>query len=271
MRHPRYRLTVEYDGSDFFGWQWQPHRRTVQGAMEAALKKLFGTDIRITGAGRTDTGVHALGQVAHFDAPGRFSPETICNALNASLPADIRIRDVSEAAPDFHARYSACWRWYRYRIFMQPHALERQYGWRCKFQLNADLLQEAASHLTGENDFTAFASSEQDPHSASEAENCKCFIYAAGWAACGDEWRFHIVGNRFLRHLVRCLVGAMMDVARGRFKVEEFLEFLHGARKCNDIFCAPAQGLCLMRVGYAPYPALEKDSSDQQAFPFVHI
>jgi tRNA pseudouridine38-40 synthase len=260
----RYRLTVEYDGSDFCGWQFQPELRTVQGVLETALKTIFQQDLRVYGSGRTDTGVHALGQIAHFEAPARFETRKLQLALNANLPPEVRVYDLLETAPDFHARYSARWRWYQYRIFTRPRALERQFGWYLKYSLNADILQESARLLIGDYDFTAFSSI--DPQAAEDKHGGNCLVYAAGWELLPDEFRFHIVANRFLRHMVRGLVGTMVDAARGRFDLAEISTLLQG-QKLLPLFNVPGRGLCLMQVGYGEYPFRETDSKDKLALP----
>lgn len=265
----RYRATVEYDGAEYCGFQWQPNAPTIQGAIETALKKLFDQDIRVSAAGRTDSGVHALGQVIHFDAPDKFSPAQLEQALNGNVPFDIRVCEVRTAPPDFHARYSACWRGYCYRLFTRLRAVERQYGWKPKRLQNAHLLPELAGYLSGEHDFSAFCSAEADLSADVNQHGHCCVIYAAGWVEAEGEWRFHIVANRFLRHMVRYLVGAMVDTCRGRFTPDQFREFLRQAKKSHDILSAPAHGLCLMRVGYAPYPDMEIDGGKNQAFPYV--
>ncbi len=262
----RYRLNIEYDGTASLGWQWQPQCRTVQGVIEAALLQLFGSEIRIYGAGRTDTGVHALGQVAHFEAPAKFTPERLAIALNGTLPPDVRVQKAQIVQSDFHARYSARWRWYRYRLFLQPHTLERYLGWHPKFHLKADLLQHSAAYLLGEHHFRAFSGAEQDLPQGGGRQNFKCRIYAAGWELRADEWRFHIVADRFLRHMVRRLVGTMTDVARGRFTVDYFRDLLDSQKTAN-LYAAPAAGLCLMQVGYGAYPYLDMDLSERVKIP----
>jgi tRNA pseudouridine38-40 synthase len=252
MLDQRYRFNVEYDGTEFAGWQWQPGVRTVQEILETALERIFGHLIRVNGAGRTDAGVHALGQTAHFDAPPKLDPSKLQLALNGQLPQDVRIFNIQKAAADFHSRHLAKWRWYRYRVFKRPRAVERQLGWFPKYRLRSEVLQQAAHYLIGAHDFTSFSCcrvGEGDiRHGAS------CIVYAAGWELSPEEWRFHIVANRFVRHMVRGLVGAMVDVGRDRFDLGEFTGLLDNPRKPNLIYNAPARGLCLMQVGYEDYP-----------------
>lgn len=258
----RYRLLVEYDGGEFYGWQYQVDRRTVQGVLEAALESLYGHPVRIQGAGRTDAGVHALGQVAHFDAPARFSEDTIRNALNYYLPDDVRIQKAAAVSTEFHARFHARWRWYRYRIFLEDKAVERQYGWRLRFPFDEVKLQFTADRIVGAHDFVCFAASDHN------VKDHHCRVFAAKWLQKGTEWHFHIIADRFLRHMVRRLTGTMLDVARGRFSQQDFERFLESGRKFSNLFTIPPQGLCLWRVGYGDFPYLEQNSEDVPNFPF---
>ncbi len=265
----RYRATVEYDGTGYHGWQLQPGLMTIQAAIEACLMRLYGVSIRVTGAGRTDAGVHALGQVIHFDAFEKFEPDKLLAALNGTLPQDVKVRDVQRVSNAFHARFSACWRYYRYRIFRRERALERMYGWHPRYRVESEILHRMAAHLTGEHDFSAFSSPEMDGMEMDEINGRNCRIFAAGWEQTDEEIRFHIVGNRFLRHMVRGLVGAMVDVARGRFSYEDFETMLAIPRKVDEVFNAPPRGLCLMNVGYASFPRLEPDSEAELALPIA--
>ncbi len=258
----RYKLIIEYDGSEFNGWQVQPSGRTVQGVIEEALSRVYSVPVRVQGSGRTDSGVHALGQVAHYDAPQDVDINNIARALNHFLPPDIRIHEACLSSPDFHARFSARWRWYRYRVFLQVHAVERDYGWWPQFDFNFKLLRECAAALPGEHDFGSFA--QYDP----ELNNYRCKVWAAVWSSHGEELHFHIAANRFLRHMVRSLVGTMLDVARKRFSVDDFKKMLHNPDKNHSVYTAPASGLCLMRVGYGDFPALDENSQVMETFPF---
>ncbi|TKJ40257.1 tRNA pseudouridine(38-40) synthase TruA [candidate division LCP-89 bacterium B3_LCP] len=258
----RYRITLEYDGSDFFGWQIQPEQRTVQGQLEDALARLYGGRIQVYGSGRTDTGVHASGMVAHFDSPHKYTQEVILKAVNANLPPDVRITEIEPVSPDFHARFSARWRWYRYRLSRKYSPLGRQYRWTPDFQLDDELLKQAADLFIGEHDFTAF--SKADP----AIDDHRCCVHAAEWLCLDDEWKFHIVANRFLRHMVRQIVGSICDVARGKYSSDQISEALASKRKILNVYTAPAHGLCLMKVGYGTFPYLDKDCNVIQNFPF---
>ncbi|MFH1861741.1 MAG: tRNA pseudouridine(38-40) synthase TruA [bacterium] len=262
----RYRMIVEYDGTDFHGWQLQNDLRTVQSEIERSLQRLFQREIRTYAAGRTDSGVHALGQVVHFDAEAKFAEETVRKALNSFLPVDVRIVSVLRAAPDFHARYSAKWRWYRYHIFHHPKAVERQYGWWIKHALNLTVLQRAASQLKGELDFASFVKIEREAVDDTKSSTL-CRVYAAIWEQTDMELRFHIIANRFLRHMVRRLVGMMVEVARGRFTMEHFEDLLLNPRSDAGVLTAAAHGLCLMAVGFTDFSQPDQDDVALRQFP----
>ena len=258
----RYLVKLEYDGSEFVGWQIQPEGRTVQSVLEDALERLYSEVVRVTASGRTDSGVHAAGQVVHFNAADRFSSVELRRALNHFLPEDVKVLDVKPVADDFHARFDARWRWYRYRVFQQERAIERKYGWHPRFQFDPEILKRCAAEVAGEHDFTPFV--RKDP----ELDHYRCSIQAAHWLQSGDEWQFHIVANRFLRHMVRSLVGTMLDVSRGRFSVDEFIEIIHQSSEDQSLYTAPSAGLCLMRVGYGDFPFTDADNRNTQSFPF---
>jgi len=258
----RYRVKLEYDGSEFVGWQIQPEGLTVQSVLEEALERLYLKPVRVTASGRTDSGVHAAGQIVHFDTADRFSSVELQRALNHFLPEDVRVLEARSVSDDFHARFDARWRWYRYRIFQHERAIERKYGWHPRFQFDPGILKRCAAELAGEHDFTPFV--RKDP----ELDHYRCSVYSDHWLQSGDEWQFHIVANRFLRHMVRSLVGTMLDVARGRFSVDEFIELLHSQSEEQSLYTAPAAGLCLMCVGYGDFPLTDTDNKKTQSFPF---
>jgi tRNA pseudouridine38-40 synthase len=251
----RVRIDLEYDGSGFSGWQLQPGRATVQGALEQALSTLFaGRAIRVHGAGRTDAGVHATGQVAHVSLPdARHSPERLRHSLNALTPDALVVHSVTAVAATFDARRSACWRAYRYRLSTRPRACGRQYVWFLPGPLSFRLLQRCAEALPGSHSFTSFCVA------TSAGRGTQCRILEARWRRRGSEWHFDIRGNRFVHGMVRSLVGTMVRVAEGRLTVEDFgLLLSHPARgRCAPP--APAHGLTLVRVAYAgeAQPALD--------------
>ena len=245
----RIRLTLHYDGGAFFGWQFQPHHRTVQGEIERVLIRLFGAPARIVGAGRTDRGVHATGQVAAVDAPGRWSPPELRRALNALLPADIWVADAAPAADNFHPRYDALSRSYVYRLGWMPESnspFHRRWCWPLREQPDGARLEEGAAELPGEHSFAAFAKSGQ------EERGDRCTVSEAVWKAwppLGLE--FHITANRFLHHMVRYLVGTLVDVGVGHRPATDIRELLRGAgARLTTSPPAPPQGLFLSAVRY---------------------
>ncbi|MBF0627309.1 MAG: tRNA pseudouridine(38-40) synthase TruA [Magnetococcales bacterium] len=243
----RYRLTLEYDGSRFSGWQRQaPGVVTVQGVVEQALERLCGHPVLLVGAGRTDTGVHAKGQVAHFDTTCARAPEVFVRALNVLTPPDVTVLDAAEVSAGFNARRAA-WREYLYRIFARraAPALERARVWHHPGRLDLEAMNQAAQRLVGKHDFSAF-----------RAANCQSLtpvreVSLAELRVVGDEIHFVIRANAFLYHMVRNIVGSLVVTGRGRWSPERFDEVFHSLDRKQAGPMAPAQGLYLMRVHYA--------------------
>ena len=238
------RLTMEYDGSGFDGWQIQAHGRTVQGETARALESLFQEPIIPVGSGRTDAGTHAIGQVAHFHTHSLYPTERILRALNSLLPPDIAIRQVADAPADFHARYSARSKRYRYRIAPAKSALKRHHVWSFYPPLDLHALIAAARFLPGNHNFSAFC--KQDPL----PDRFTCHIIDAVWTLQDNELVFEIEANRFLRHMVRILVGTFSDIGRGRQSPNHLAGLLRGRPRADAGPTAPAQGLCLLWVNY---------------------
>ncbi len=236
-------MVIEYDGTDFAGWQLQPGLRTVQGEIETALRTILQEEIRVTGAGRTDAGVHAEGQVAHFDASKIPSGINWYKALNTVLPKDMVVREVSQAHADFNARHSAKSRSYQYRIHLGNTALERWYSWPVYSELDFNLLQDCSELLPGRHDFSAFCSNE-------ERDQRESIVFEAGWEKEGNFLFFDITASRFLRGMVRMLVGSMVEVARGFMPMDIFRELLHNPAGKKGGPLAPPLGLFLTRIGY---------------------
>ena len=244
----RIALGIEYDGAAFHGFQRQANAPSVQEALETALSTVAAQPVRVTAAGRTDAGVHATGQVVSLTAPSRWAPERLRRALNAVLPRDIWVASAAAANADFHARYDARARGYVYRVGTSPLA-RSPFLWRrcwplCE-ALDRDALDAAAARLQGEHSFRAFARSGQ-PHRGD-----RCVVHLAEWR----EWqpaglRFRVVANRFLHHMVRYLVGTMVDVARGRRGTDEVAGLLEGVAGLGTSPPAPPGGLYLTDVYY---------------------
>ena len=252
----RFRLTLHYDGSYLMGWQLQPRGRTVQGEIEGALKKITGKRYPVIGSGRTDSGVHATGQVAAVTLPSRWDVPELHRALNALLPSDIWVRSVEIVPEHFHPRFHAVARSYRYQVGLVPESaspFQRPWCWPLVQDLDMDLLQKAAALLPGEHSFRAFAKAGQEHR----GEVCK--VTEAGWVRWGEVGvAFTITANRFLHHMVRYLVGTMVDVGLGRRPLDEMTELL-SERGTDKVMSPPAppEGLFLARVHY-PDPLPER-------------
>jgi len=244
---PRYRLIVEYDGGPFMGWQRQENGPSVQAALEEAVFKLSGERVTMTGAGRTDAGVHARGQVAHFDLQKEFPPDTVRDALNAHLrPAPVAVLAAALAAPDFHARFQATARHYEYRVLCRraPPALDRGRVWHLSRGLNVAPMQLAARSLLGQHDFTTFRSSE------CQAKSPVKTLDRLDVMAQGDEVVFYASARSFLHHQVRSMVGTLVQVGEGRWSADDLARALaaRDRKACGPV--APPEGLYLVKVDY---------------------
>jgi tRNA pseudouridine38-40 synthase len=240
----RIKMIIEYDGTEFVGWQSQTNGRTVQDTIQQAFRQFTGTSVAVTGAGRTDSGVHARGQVAHATVASEFATEKIYEALNGILPRDIAVLSVEEADTSFHARYSARERRYSYTLTTVPTAIDRRTCWHVRYKLTPPLLQECAACLQGEHDFRAFTRSEAAVH------HHRCTVVHAGWREERERLIFTIHANRFLHTMVRSLVGTMVEVARGYLTVEHFQNCLMNGDRRTSGPTAPALGLVLEEVVY---------------------
>ncbi|MBX6364048.1 MAG: tRNA pseudouridine(38-40) synthase TruA [Gemmatimonadetes bacterium] len=243
----RIRLTLHYDGSAFFGWQIQPGARTVQAELEAALSRLAARPVRVIAAGRTDRGVHATGQVASALMPGKWAPAAVRRALNAILPRDIWVAAADEVPLGFHARYDAVARVYEYRVGTAEHARSpflRPFCWALAEPLDAELLARAAEPIVGNHSFRAFAKAGQPERGE------RCTVELARWREWEAGFLLEIRANRFLHHMVRYLVGTMVDVARGRRPVDDMVRLLANEPGVETSPPAPPEGLFLTGVVY---------------------
>ncbi len=244
---------LHYAGQGFAGWQSQPHTRTVQSELEAALARLAGCRVVCYAAGRTDAGVHALGQVVSFTLPKPWAPDDLARALRALTPDDLWIAKVGVAPPGFHARRDARSRRYRYVVGCDAEAFSpfrRPFEWALGVPLDGGVLTAAGAAIRGRHDFTAYAAVGQDkPHR-------QCTVSSADWAARPDAqgFIFTIEADRFLHRMVRFLVGTMVDAARGRRPLDDVTRLLTTADNRATSPPAPPQGLYLVHVGY---PKLE--------------
>ncbi|RMF61954.1 MAG: tRNA pseudouridine(38-40) synthase TruA [Calditrichaeota bacterium] len=238
------KLVVEYEGTRYHGWQHQENAVTVQQKLEEAIFRLSGERVRTTAAGRTDAGVHARGQVVNFHLKKQLPLYKIEMGLNAHLPEDIVVKEAEDVAMDFNARFSAKQRIYHYYITTERTAIHRHFCWQVFFPFEKELLQPMAEMIIGEHDFGAFSRKEV------QSDHKRCIVYESRWWKEGDFWIFRIAANRFLHGMVRTLVGTMIDVARGRFSKEEFVDIFHSRDRCQAGPAAPAKGLVLEEVKF---------------------
>lgn len=244
----RYRLTLAYLGTPFAGWQRQANAPTVQAILEEALTDLVGERVTLHGAGRTDAGVHARGQVAHLDLARPFPPDGLVLGGNFRLPETIRLLAAELAPPGFHAQFSAVAKEYRYRFYRARRAPPELLPWVTLIPAELDLeaLAAATLHLPGQHDFSAFALAGATYRTSLRT------LYRAAWEGTGAELALAVVGDGFLRGMVRGLAGTLLEVARRRRSVADFARLLAGSRRGDAGPTAPARGLTLERVDYPP-------------------
>lgn len=243
------KLVLHYDGSSFAGWQRQLDEPTVQGALEDTLFKLTQRKTAVTGAGRTDAGVHARGQAAGVRVPGKWSPAELRRALNATLPGSIWVAAAHEMSDAFHARYSAVARRYSYRIGLDDEAwspFRRRYEWALDRELDREVLAASAKAIVGEHAFLAFAVKGTAP----EGDDHRCTVQSAAWQERPGGVVFEIEANRFLHHMVRYLVGTMVQAASGRRPPDSVARLLSEADNRDVSPPAPAHALFLEQVRY---------------------
>ncbi|MBA4311765.1 MAG: tRNA pseudouridine(38-40) synthase TruA [Chlorobiaceae bacterium] len=238
------KLIVEYEGTNYVGWQRQQNGKSIQGEIESVLNRILREEVNVIGAGRTDAGVHARGQTANFRTSIDRSLDEIRNGLNGLLPDDIVIHEIEEVPLEFHARYNAKERHYSYLISREPTALFRNYSWQLNYKLDLSLLEKSADGLRGEHDFESFckANSEVDHH--------RCNVIESAWVSDGSFLRFNIAADRFLHGMVRALVGTMIDVARGYMSFEAYLDIFGKKNRSEAGTAAPAKGLTLEKIIY---------------------
>ena len=243
----RYFITLSYDGTRYHGWQIQPNGDSIQQRLQEALSTLLRQPVEVVGAGRTDTGVHARKMVAHFD----FSPfkgeleRVLAYKLNKLLPQDIAVQEVRQVPDDMHARFSATSRTYHYFIHTYKDPFLRDYSWQIPFKLDFEKMNEAAQVLLEYKDFTSFSKVNTD------TKTNLCDIKEAYWEEVATgQWCFTITANRFLRNMVRAIVGTLVEVGRGRISIEEVRQIIEAKDRCSAGESVPGKGLFLVDIKY---------------------
>lgn len=238
-------IQLSYDGAAYHGWQKQPNARSVQQTLQEALSTLLQTDIEVVGAGRTDAGVSARMMVAHFETSKACDNEQLVYKLNKLLPHDIAVQRIWEVPDEMHARFSATSRTYHYYIHTRKDPFVRQYSWLVTFPLDFARMNEAANRLPDFDDFTSFSKVNTD------TKTNLCNVTEARWTQEGENtWRFTITANRFLRNMVRAIVGTLIEVGRGRMTVDEFCQVIEQRNRCSAGDSVPGHALFLVDVSY---------------------
>lgn len=244
------KLTLSYDGTDFCGWQVQPHAPSIQGTLAAAIGRITSEKVLPQGSGRTDAGVHALAQVATFQTESVIPAANLTIALNDILPASVRVLDACEMPVDFHARKSAKSKTYRYRMLRdaicQPFLA--RYVWHYPYPLDFEAVRESAPLIEGEHDFTSFAA--VDVERGAPEESRVRTVFSSGWKQDGNEFVYEVRGNGFLHHMVRNLIGTFLLIGKGTLKVADLQRILSAKDRSAAGATAPARGLYLISVEY---------------------
>ena len=256
----RYSIRLSYNGSAFIGWQIQPEGTSVQETLQDALSIALGEDIKVTGAGRTDTGVNAVNYIAHFDFEGRSGkrPEELAYKINAILGRNITVHEIAPVADDFHARFSAVYREYKYFLHRKKDPFMGQFSWHCKYRLDMEAMNEAAALLKGTRDFSCFEKK------GGNNKTSVCTVFDAGWktykpshieelgypAGDDDYLVFTVKADRFLRNMVRAIVGSLIDVGRGKRDLAWFRTLLENGARSDAGESVPGHALFLTETGY---------------------
>ncbi|MBE2269794.1 MAG: tRNA pseudouridine(38-40) synthase TruA [Anaerolinea sp.] len=248
----RFRGTLAYDGTAYFGFQRQVDPRTIQGTLEGAIQRVTGQQATVHGAGRTDTGVHASGQVVAFDVIWNHSDDILLKAINAVLPDDIALQTLTRLSGDairFHPRYDAAARFYKYTVYeaTQRHPLLTRFAWHVRPPLDGEVMRHVSALLVGTHDFAAFGKPPK-------GDNTVRTLYRSEWTrqpeTFGVRWEYAVEGNAFLQHMVRRIVGMVVDVGRGKLTVDQFEGIFRSAALPFAVTVAPPQGLVLEQVKY---------------------
>ncbi len=243
----RYFIYLSYDGTAYHGWQIQPNGDSVQERLQQGLSTLLRRDTTVVGAGRTDTGVHARMMVAHFDVESELDTVQLTYRLNKILPKDISVQKVCKVDNEMHARFSATTRTYHYYLHTNKNPFLRHYSCELHYPLNFENMNRAAAHLLDYEDFGAFCKSHSD------VKTTLCHVTEASWIKIDEHsWYFRITANRFLRNMVRAVVGTLIEVGRGRMSVDEFCRVVEGKKRTDAGESMPGNALFLEYVGYEP-------------------
>lgn len=241
----RYFITLSFDGTAYYGWQIQPHSVSVQEELQKALTTLLRMPVEVVGAGRTDTGVHARKMVSHFDINAELDCQQLVYKLNKLLPRDIAVQHVEQVSDDMHARFSAKSRTYHYYVHLGKNPFLRSYSWQLYGNPDFELMNKAAVVLMEYIDFTSFSKVNTD------TKTNDCTITEAHWDRVGEgQWRFTITANRFLRNMVRAIVGTLMEVGRGRMTIEQLRQVIEAKDRCRAGDSVPGNALFLVDVKY---------------------
>jgi tRNA pseudouridine38-40 synthase len=239
-----YKITISYDGTDYFGWQRQPDKKTIQGTLENVLYNFLSKKINVLGAGRTDAGVHAVGQVAHFRADMKLENSELQQAINGQLPHDIRVTTLEKTGPDFHARKSALSKIYQYRIFntrdISPFLI--RYALYIPSPLNITKMKKAAAHFIREDDFSAFSSNRL----LHPVRN----VFRSEIRKKGEEIIYTVEATGFLKYMVRTLVGTLLEIGKGKLEPKDIDKLFKQKKRSLSAPTAPSKGLCLVKVKY---------------------
>lgn len=238
------KLILEYDGTNFVGWQSQTNGRNIQDEIIKVLGQVLQEPITLIGAGRTDSGVHARGQVANFKTSSMLGVSSILNALNGTLPEDIYVHSAEQVDDKFHARFDAKERTYRYYIALKPTSIGRQYQWYVKYDLDLNTMNRVAQQILGEHDFESFAKAEAlVPHH-------RCTIFKSEWTKTSGMMIYEVRANRFLHGMVRALVGTMVDIGRGYIPLTQFQDIVAAKDRRKAGMAVPSSGLFLEEIKY---------------------
>lgn len=244
----RYFITLSYDGTNYHGWQVQPGADSVQARLNDALSKLLGGGMECVGAGRTDAGVHASMMVAHFDTDRELDCEQFAYRLNRIVPRDIAVQKVEAVADDMHARFSATSRTYHYFVYTRKNPYRRHYATQLHFSPDFEAMNRAAQILLETSDFTSFSKVNND-----QVTNI-CHVSQARWEQVEDDlWRFEITANRFLRNMVRAVVGTLLEVGRGRMTLDDFRSVIDSKNRCSAGESVPGNALFLVDIRYGDH------------------